>query len=432
MSSNINPYNIDGTYPVAGQDNDSQGFRDNFTNIRNNFSYSASEITDLQDKAILKSALTGGTLTNNMSYNQLQNVQLFSPSYTLLNLGTTTGAVELNYSLGSVQKLQTSGSVTLTFSNWPTTAQFGSLKLWINVTSTTHTMTINPATYTLLGLSDVPGVATSTGVITFDAIGQYVFEFFTVDAGTTIFINDLTRNHASLRDSNLYFNDAVTSTLFVGFGGTGTNATVLSTAIASDAGRNVIAALGSLSAVSVGNLAMANVKYATLDTGPLAGHTITSSRGNLQTGTFSGVKANDILGYYNAVAYTGNGVGTANSFSQTARIDMYATGANLSYGLGGNIAFWTAQDGAHGSLGGDIGSGGQNLVAQAIGIENDQSTRVFGNLLVAASASASQSSYTPASSASAGTPGQMAWDSTYLYICVSANSWRRVALGSAY
>ena len=34
MASNINPNNIDGTYPVAGQDNDSQGFRTNFTNIK--------------------------------------------------------------------------------------------------------------------------------------------------------------------------------------------------------------------------------------------------------------------------------------------------------------------------------------------------------------------------------------------------------------
>ena len=34
MASSINPNNIDTTYPVAGQDNDSQGFRDNFTNIK--------------------------------------------------------------------------------------------------------------------------------------------------------------------------------------------------------------------------------------------------------------------------------------------------------------------------------------------------------------------------------------------------------------
>ena len=35
MASNINPANVDGTYPIAGQDNDSQGFRDNFSVIKN-------------------------------------------------------------------------------------------------------------------------------------------------------------------------------------------------------------------------------------------------------------------------------------------------------------------------------------------------------------------------------------------------------------
>jgi len=66
MTSNINPNNIDGTYPVAGQDNNSQGFRDNFTNTRSNFQYAADEISDLQSNAILKSALAGTTLDNDM------------------------------------------------------------------------------------------------------------------------------------------------------------------------------------------------------------------------------------------------------------------------------------------------------------------------------------------------------------------------------
>jgi hypothetical protein len=245
-----------------------------------------------------------------------------------------------------------------------------------------------------------------------------MLEFFTVDAGTNIFVSDLTRNSASLRDPNLYFNDAVVNTLFVGFG---TNSTVTSYAIASDAGRNVLAGLGSLSAVSVGNLSQANILYSTLDTGPLAGHNITSARGNLQTGTYTPVQGGDYLGYLNAVTLTGNG--SANIFQQVSSINFYATGSNVTYGLGGNIAFYTGKDG-------DVAA--THTTYQAIGVENDQSTRIFGNLLVAASASASQSSYKPASSSAAGTPGQMAWDSTYLYICVSANSWRRVALGSAY
>ena len=64
MTSQINPNDIDGTYPVAGQDNDSQGFRTNFTNTVTNFQYAADEITDLQGKVLLKSALTGTTLNN--------------------------------------------------------------------------------------------------------------------------------------------------------------------------------------------------------------------------------------------------------------------------------------------------------------------------------------------------------------------------------
>ena len=49
MTSQINPNNVDGTYPVAGQPNNTQGFRDNFTNIKTNFSYAETEITDLQN-----------------------------------------------------------------------------------------------------------------------------------------------------------------------------------------------------------------------------------------------------------------------------------------------------------------------------------------------------------------------------------------------
>ncbi len=48
MTSQINPNNIDGAYPVAGQDNNSQGFRDNFTSTKVNFQYAADEITELQ------------------------------------------------------------------------------------------------------------------------------------------------------------------------------------------------------------------------------------------------------------------------------------------------------------------------------------------------------------------------------------------------
>ena len=48
MASNINDAGINKDYPVAGQDNDSQGFRDNFNVIKTNFTNAKSEIETLQ------------------------------------------------------------------------------------------------------------------------------------------------------------------------------------------------------------------------------------------------------------------------------------------------------------------------------------------------------------------------------------------------
>lgn len=53
MASTINSNNIDTLYPVAGQDNDTQGFRDNFRNIKNNLNTAAQEITALQANVAL-------------------------------------------------------------------------------------------------------------------------------------------------------------------------------------------------------------------------------------------------------------------------------------------------------------------------------------------------------------------------------------------
>ena len=57
MASKIVPGNIDGTYPKAGQDNSSQGFRDNFSAIKTNFTEEKSGIEALQtNKASLNGA----------------------------------------------------------------------------------------------------------------------------------------------------------------------------------------------------------------------------------------------------------------------------------------------------------------------------------------------------------------------------------------
>ena len=48
MASNIISDTIDAAYPVAGVDNDTQGFRDNFSIIKTGLSTANSEISTLQ------------------------------------------------------------------------------------------------------------------------------------------------------------------------------------------------------------------------------------------------------------------------------------------------------------------------------------------------------------------------------------------------
>jgi len=189
MTSAINPNNIDGTYPVAGQDNNSQGFRDNFTNIKTNFQYAEDEITDLQNNVVLKSALSGTTLDNDMLGSGLSNAVLNDMGYTRLALGTTGGSVTINYAVGTYQTMTTNASTSLAFTNFPPAGVAGEVYFQITVASVAHTLTL-PAAVSL-GLSGIQGI--SGQVITFGATGTYNFRFTTSDGGTTITVYDLNR-----------------------------------------------------------------------------------------------------------------------------------------------------------------------------------------------------------------------------------------------
>ncbi len=200
MSSNINPNNIDGTYPVAGQDNNSQGFRDNFTNIKTNFQYAEDEINDLQNKVILKSALTGTTLDNDMLGSILSNAQLQDMSYTRVALGTLSGSVGINYAAGSFQTVTTGASISLAFTNFPAAGATGVVSVEVTVTNTAYTLTL-PAAVSVNTLG-IQGLNTSTNVITFAAIGVYTFEFSTSNGGSTITVNETNKRIQPFNNSS--------------------------------------------------------------------------------------------------------------------------------------------------------------------------------------------------------------------------------------
>jgi len=189
MSSNINPNNIDGAYPVAGQDNNSQGFRDNFTNTKTNFQYAADEITDLQNNALLKSALSGTTLDNNMSGSLIYGGVIRQFGATRVALGTVSSTVTINYVSGHFQTLTTGGSVSLAFSNFPAAGITALVSVEITVASTAHTVQLPSAVS--VNTSGFPGLNSGTNTITFAATGIYTLQFVTSNAGSTITLNQV-------------------------------------------------------------------------------------------------------------------------------------------------------------------------------------------------------------------------------------------------
>lgn len=191
--SSINPNNINGNYPIAGQDNDSQGFRDNFTNIKNNLTFAKSEIEDLQNNAIVKNPLSGTTLDNDMAGALLIGPRLQNATESTRDLGTVSGAVNVLFNEGHFQYLTTGGNVTVTTDNWPTSGYYGKLRLEVNVTSVNHNVTFD-GTPTYTGFNSIQGFTSNVladgNRIYYSKPGVYIYELSSYNSGSNITISD--------------------------------------------------------------------------------------------------------------------------------------------------------------------------------------------------------------------------------------------------
>lgn len=194
--SNINPNNINDAYPVAGVDNDSQGFRDNFKNIKTNLGYASSELGDLQTKVILKSALNNTSLDNNMAGALFTGAEIRDFRETSFDNGVISTSATLDHSTGHYQRLTTPGTgatIGLTFTNVPGSGKMGRFRLKVTVADATDKIFLPSSVVTGVDyISEYDSTNHTLGFNTSGA-GTYYFEFLTDDAGVTYSIEDLTR-----------------------------------------------------------------------------------------------------------------------------------------------------------------------------------------------------------------------------------------------
>ena len=204
MTSQINTNGIDTNYPVPGQNNNSQGFRDNFAQIRNNLNTASAEITDLQTKAVLKAALDNSVLNNDMANTLISNASVRSFRHTTYNLGNALSGTILvdasraDYQFGSVQ-----GNTTLQFGGWAPTNTEQTITLRLTVANANAVISFPSAAVstndnygvTLLENFNLVG---NTATLTAPAnVSAIELDLTTTDCGNTISITPTNRPYQS-------------------------------------------------------------------------------------------------------------------------------------------------------------------------------------------------------------------------------------------
>lgn len=199
--SNINTNGLDANYPIPGQNNSTQGFRNNFAIIKNNLNTGSNEITDLQTKAVLKSALANSTIDNNMANTLIANASVLQFRSTMYNLGNAlVDNVLVDCSLGDSQYGNLAGNITLSFGSWVPTNTSGGIELQIgrpnvdanfNVTFPSEAIFDSTYGWSLVENSSQNGSLTT---LTFPHNStQLNFKLISTDCGNSIYVTPVNR-----------------------------------------------------------------------------------------------------------------------------------------------------------------------------------------------------------------------------------------------
>lgn len=191
--SSIVPDTIDDAYPVAGEDNDSQGFRDNFNIIKTNFTQTKSEIDELLQNAARKD------VSNVFFENRLERFTALQASSVASDPASfpTGGPNEINFENGHFHEITLSNSATINVINFPTNSEYAELYMLLKTSGGTFTATFAPkySNGTIDSTMHVVGDGVFGGgksITTGNATSESVLiKAFTYDNGVNVFFEYL-------------------------------------------------------------------------------------------------------------------------------------------------------------------------------------------------------------------------------------------------
>jgi len=201
MTSAINTNGINVNYPVPGVNNSSQGFRDNFSAIKTDLNTAATEITDLQNNVVLKSALNGTTLNNDMANTVISNALTRGFRASTYNLGNAiSGIVTVNASLGDVQYGTIAGNTTIQFTGWAPSGTQSNVQLQLAIANANAVISLPSCVTIQNGVTTIENYANVANIPTLSVpygVTQMDYRFSSVDCGNTVVIEPYNRPRQS-------------------------------------------------------------------------------------------------------------------------------------------------------------------------------------------------------------------------------------------
>lgn len=191
MTSQIDISTIDPAYPVAGQDNDTQGFRDNFSAISDNLGYAKNEIEKLQSRTLLAANLSDNSTVNNDLNGSTINNGSYNNFYGTFYNEPNTATTDISVANGAVQLFRLAGDHSYLFRDWPEADKFGVVRVHF-VKSDESAGGWDITSLTTEGGGDIVKDAGFPSTLTVDTSGKHqVIEAWTYNNGATVFVKYL-------------------------------------------------------------------------------------------------------------------------------------------------------------------------------------------------------------------------------------------------
>jgi hypothetical protein len=139
--STLNYAAIDDTFPVAGQDNNSQGFRGNFAAIRTALAQAESDITTLETNTAKKNA------TNDFNANTLTNATYNKFYGAVMEVATGEVIQEVSLANGPLQAVGFNvNGRGIQFTNWPANDKYANIRVHLYNTNSSADITVTVKT----------------------------------------------------------------------------------------------------------------------------------------------------------------------------------------------------------------------------------------------------------------------------------------------